>query len=687
MRASSPISATTSPTRVAHEMASTPPQESIQPSPPADIQTEALSQRAPRPGSQRSGRLQTGGSPTAEGATPSTASSSVPEIRLWIGSQDPDRAATLPVAGRLQEQPEPSSRSDVASLSQLQRPASTQASGASRSQPPPALQRRAFVNQLRIYLNEYPATADTDDAPETQEQLEEEYVEWAADRLQQRHEAYGPNGGYRFNENMSAAGTAAALPAAYETLKGFLSSALRTPPGSATATKYDQQDGSLTTKVGPTAVGGATSGITSYFTEQILLSAIERRARLANMPAFKPIAPSILSPEPGPVQMEITAEGNKHFWRPLRDEEVSHLEHEGDRPTFGKLQSIARDRQRQLLERQKLMDGKAEATFLKPVLSGTLNGVRRSLSSTATLLSPPLVLGTSMIGSGTSGALGKAILETGKALPRVGQTQVDNLVGGTQTVNLFRLARHDESAPALRWSDARRLHHTLVEIAQEAGALATLPFTSPLMAVRSVRDLLLRHMGGNILTSWVATGGGMVLASLVRGSYGTPGTNESLSSPGSVVQQFGQSFSNDAVWNATNSALSDTKHDLAVNLDGHRDNKQARLRSRALTIQAGLQPEIDLIRNAAEQTQNARLQQVAAALEQSLQHGTGVLERSRFETALATIGQVLDAPDGIEQQTLNRLRTLQDQVTDVRGLLMQRQALLDWRNGRPRTST
>ncbi|OAX56169.1 type III secretion system effector XopF2 [Xanthomonas graminis] len=686
MRASPLTSGGASPTHAPHEAAPTPSQQSIQPSPPASP-SDALSPRAPRPRPQGSDRLQAGGSPTLEGTTPSTASSSVPEIRLWAESQDTDRAASPHVAAHLQDRPETSSRSAVASPSQLQHHAWTQASGSSSSRPSPELQRRAFVNQVSTELNRYDATADADDAPETQEQLEAEYVGWAANQLQQRHEAYGPNGGYRFKENMSAAGSAASLPAAYETLKGFLSSALRTPPGSATATKYDQQDGSLTTKVGPTAVGGATSGVTSYFTEQILLSAMERRVRLANMPAFKPIAPSILSPEPGPVQLEITLEGKKHFWRPLRNEEVLQLEHESDRPTLETLQSTALNRQRQLLERQKLMDGKAEATFLRPLLSGTINAVRRSLSSTATLLSPPLVLGTSMISSGTSAALGKAILETSKALPSTGQTQVDNLVGGTQKVNLFRLARHDESAPALCWSDARRLHHTLAEIAQEAGALATLPFTSPLMASRSARDLLLRHLGGNILTSWVATGGGLVLSSLVRGNYGTPAANESLSSPGSVVQQFGQSFSNDTVWNATNSALSDTKHDLAANLDTNRDNKQARLRSRALTIQAGLQPEIGLIRDAAAQTQDVRLQQVAAALEQSLQHGTGVLERSRLETALATIGQVLDAPDDIDAQLVARLRTLKDQITDVRALLVQRQALIDWRQGRPQTST
>ncbi|MFC6839800.1 hypothetical protein ACFQGW_08045 [Xanthomonas theicola] len=248
------------------------------------------------------------------------------------------------------------------------------------------------------------------------------------------------------------------------------------------------------------------SGLGSGFIEQILLSAIDRRARLANMPAFKPVPPTVLSPAPGPVQMEITPQGRKHFWRPLRDHQVSHVGANGDHPTLDALQGVAHDRQRQLLQRQKLMEGKAEATFLRPLLTGTFNGIRRRLSSVSTLLSPTKLLGTSMLSAGGAGALTRAILETGKALSRTGQTQIDNLVGGRQTVNLFRLARLDESTDALRWSDARRLPDTLLDIAREAGALAAQPLTSPRMAMQVARDLLLRHIGGNIFTGWVATG-------------------------------------------------------------------------------------------------------------------------------------------------------------------------------------
>jgi len=202
MRASPLTSAAASPMHAPHEAAPTPAPPSIELSPPAGPQSSALSQLSPRPRPQGSDRLQAGGSPTAEGRTPSTAGSPIPEIRLWTGEQGPDRAASPHVAAHLQEQPETSSRSAVASLSQLQQPASTQVSGSSSSQPSRELQRRGFVNQVPAYLDDDPPTADAADALETQEELEEHYVQWAADQLQQRHAAYGPNGGYRFNENI-----------------------------------------------------------------------------------------------------------------------------------------------------------------------------------------------------------------------------------------------------------------------------------------------------------------------------------------------------------------------------------------------------------------------------------------------------------------------------------------------------
>ncbi|WP_246432231.1 type III secretion system effector XopF2 [Xanthomonas theicola] len=531
-------------------------------------------------------------------------------------------------------------------------------------------------------MSRYEATPDAPDATETQAHLEQEYIDWAAERQLQRHAAFGPNGGYRFNVDMHATGTDASLPVAYETLKGFLTSALRVPPGSAAAAQFDKQVGELTSKLGPTVAGGAVSGLGSGFIEQILLSAIDRRARLANMPAFKPVPPTVLSPAPGPVQMEITPQGRKHFWRPLRDHQVSHVGANGDHPTLDALQGVAHDRQRQLLQRQKLMEGKAEATFLRPLLTGTFNGIRRRLSSVSTLLSPTKLLGTSMLSAGGAGALTRAILETGKALSRTGQTQIDNLVGGRQTVNLFRLARLDESTDALRWSDARRLPDTLLDIAREAGALAAQPLTSPRMAMQVARDLLLRHIGGNIFTGWVATGGGTLLASVVRGGYGTPASGEAPSSAGSVVQQYGQSFSNDTVWNSLKSALGDTRQDLAANLDRRRDDKQASLWSKALAMQNRLRLQIKAVRQPADGAQDPGLQDAIGALARSLEQGAGMIERSDLDAALDAIERVLGEPGRTDGATLERLRTLKSGAGQLRALLVQRQALLDWRGGR-----
>ncbi|PPU97005.1 type III secretion system effector protein [Xanthomonas hyacinthi] len=533
------------------------------------------------------------------------------------------------------------------------------------------------------HLRRYDAVADATDATESQAQLEQEYIGWAAERLQQRREAFGPNGGYRFNVDMKAAGTDASLPTAYRALKGFLASALRMPFGNAAATQLDKKDGELTPKFCPTVAGGAAAGLGSAFTEQILLSAIERRARLANMPAFRPVPPAILSPEPGPVRMEITPEGTKRFWRPPHADQLSQLGNHDDRPTFEVLQCDAQDRQRQLLQRQKLLEGHAEATFLRPLLSGGFSGIRRGLSPASVLLSPIKVLGTSMLSSGTGGALTNAILETGKALPWTGQARVDNLVGGSQTVNLFRLARPDESMEPLRWGDIRRLHNTLLDIVQEAGALAAQPLTSPRMAMRTARDLLLHHIGGNIFSSWVATGGGTLLASLVRGGYGAPPADEMLSSPGSVVQQSGQAFSDNTVWPALNSTLGDTSQNLAASLDRRRDSEQARLWSKAATMRNQLLAQIDTVRRNADGAQDQRLHELAGTLSQSLEHRGGAAD---LDAALGAIDRVLGEPGGATEATLERLRVLKDTVAQQRAVLVRSQALREWRSGRRQTS-
>ncbi|MFC6839799.1 hypothetical protein ACFQGW_08040 [Xanthomonas theicola] len=119
--------------------------------------------------------------------------------------------------------------SAVDSPSRLQTSPSPSRAGHGRAEQTPASHQEC-ADQIRDHLSRYEATPDAPDATETQAHLEQEYIDWAAERQLQRHAAFGPNGGYRFNVDMHATGTDASLPVAYETLKGFLTSALRVPP-------------------------------------------------------------------------------------------------------------------------------------------------------------------------------------------------------------------------------------------------------------------------------------------------------------------------------------------------------------------------------------------------------------------------------------------------------------------------
>ncbi|MDA8523698.1 type III secretion system effector XopF2 [Acidovorax sp. NCPPB 4044] len=419
--------------------------------------------------------------------------------------------------------------------------------------------------------------------PDQQAQMQTEYVAWAAEQLMARHKAYGSQGGFRMREDMEAVGVGrASVAIAYESLKGFMTSATRTPSGGSISTLRDNEDGPTAPKLWPAVFGGLTAGPVNYLVESILIPAMDRRSRVANLPVFKAVDPKVLQPEPAPVQLEVV-DGTKRFWRPIRDSEVGHIATTGsvDRKTRNALRGEAYDRRKLAETRQKLMDGKAEAALLKPVLTAGANAFRRWASSAATLASPLKVLGWGAVASGGASAVNKAVLDTTKALQSTGQVVVPDLVGGTQRLNLFRLALPDESQPPLQWKDARRLPGFGWEVAQEAVPLLAEAFRSASGFLHASRDFVVRSVGGNVVIGAVASAAGLQFASAVRGSYGVPEDGESHRSVGSVLQQAGQSFFSELGWSGWKALMGDISGELASRLDDRRNRKQERLWSEA----------------------------------------------------------------------------------------------------------
>ncbi len=577
--------------------------------------------------------------------------------------------------------------------------------------------------QVMAHLGAMPLAEDVQDRAEVQAQMEAEYVQWAADRLLERHKAYGATGGYHFREHMQPVGwQRASVAIAYESLKGFMTSATRTPSGGAISTLRDNEDGDTASKIWPAVYGGMMAGMVNYLTESIVVPAMDRRSRVANMPGFKAVDPKVLVPDPAPVQLEVTAGGAKRFWRPARDSEVGRTSttESVDRPTRNALRGGAFDHRKLVETRQKLMDGKAEAALLKPVLTAGANATRRSLSSEETLASPLRALGFGAVASGTASAVNKALLETTKALPRTGQVAVSDLVGGTQRVNLFRLALPDDTQAPLQWRDARRLPGFAWNVAQESVPLLGEAFRTSAGAFHAARDFFVRSVGGNVVIGAVASAAGLQFASIVRGRYGVPDGDEPPNSRGGVMQQAGQSFFSELGWSGWKALMGDISGELTSRLDRRRDQTQERLwresrgEMRALDpmleslLSASMRSFVPPVRRPAAEFSDAALRRAEEGPAPAPATG-GDAVRGQISEALARLadlmraspqgiiehGAVASAADSLRQLTsahgegvlllhgVDRARLLdvQARLERVMRHLEQREALIAWREG------
>lgn len=577
--------------------------------------------------------------------------------------------------------------------------------------------------QVMAHLGAMPLAGDVQDRAEVQAQMEAEYVQWAADRLLERHKAYGATGGYHFREHMQPVGwQRASVAIAYESLKGFMTSATRTPSGGAISTLRDNEDGDTASKIWPAVYGGMMAGMVNYLTESIVVPAMDRRSRVANMPGFKAVDPKVLVPDPAPVQLEVTAGGAKRFWRPARDSEVGRTSttESVDRPTRNALRGGAFDHRKLVETRQKLMDGKAEAALLKPVLTAGANATRRSLSSEETLASPLRALGFGAVASGTASAVNKALLETTKALPRTGQVAVSDLVGGTQRVNLFRLALPDDTQAPLQWRDARRLPGFAWNVAQESVPLLGEAFRTSAGAFHAARDFFVRSVGGNVVIGAVASAAGLQFASIVRGRYGVPDGDEPPNSRGGVMQQAGQSFFSELGWSGWKALMGDISGELTSRLDRRRDQTQERLwresrgEMRALDpmleslLSASMRSFVPPVRRPAAEFSDAALRRAEEGPAPASATG-GDAVRGQVSEALARLadlmraspqgiiehGAVASAADSLRQLTsahgegvlllhgVDRARLLdvQARLERVMRHLEQREALIAWREG------
>lgn len=131
----------------------------------------------------------------------------------------------------------------------------------------------------------------------------------------------------------------------------------------------------------------------------------------------------------------------------------------------------------------------------------------------------------------------------------------------------------------------------LLETGEEALALARQAFKTTNAMTTAVRDVLGRHVLGNVLASFASLGAGRLIAAPLRGGNASGAVaGEAGNSTATVVQQAVQTLFNDTVWNALK-AKNGANTTQATRLDQERAVTAANhQRTIARTLQALAEP-------------------------------------------------------------------------------------------------
>lgn len=524
---------------------------------------------------------------------------------------------------------------------------------------------------------------------QAQRSLENEYIAWAAGVLQARENTFG-NGRYSIDSSRSVSFGEAALPALYDGVRQFLSSASRSPVAGALTTalapRYSGADatgnrvnqGELTNNYDPAVIGGAIGGVTALAMDSTLLSAMDRRARLANLPQYAPVDLKSLVPDPAPVQLRLV-EGKKEYWRPLTGKD--ELTAAPDRPTMAALLEEAQQKRQRLATVQGMLQAQGWGLLAQPLVTGAVNLARRYVMPTKWLLQPAPVLVGSMLASGAAGGATKLGLGLLKA---PAYADVDNLMGGKQRVNLFRTQLPQPDVRAATWSDAPNLRRHAGEVLQETGSLLKHYLAGPwrgaggpvpsgsavLTRVGDIAHAVVSNTFANVFS--IATG--PLLGQMLRDGAAAARTGEGQQSPAYLLQQFAQSSTNDFVWQATRSAFKSSAFNLAGSLDRWRENREIKLLQTARRAQGELP---DLARELASSP--------ASRGDAALRHTLQTLQALRPDAKVQTAA-LREALNDLKRYTQERggdasasSGPLMQRIETVLQSMEQRDAMARWR--------
>lgn len=433
----------------------------------------------------------------------------------------------------------------------------------------PAGRREALRAELRNRLDPLPfSPAALQDLP-AQRQMQERYLDRAAVIAERRERAFGTVHPYRVAASMNAFTREGSLAAANEGLQSTITSAFRSPSGGALRLSVaDNQD---FFPIHQALVTATIQGAMAYVAEGVMAAA-NSRAQLHNLPRLARNKFDDLLYEQGVAAdtvLLVVRNGMKEFM-PAGD------------PRAATAEALAEQSSRTLSGirmRQDLLDGKSFAFALVPLASGAANTVRRLGSTPSTLASPAPLFATSALASGLASGVVKFGLELGKTRAQV---EIDDLVGGRQAVNLFRLSPPRPDAEPARWSDAGGLPRFLGEAARESLALAG---EAARTWAHSVADLSYRYVLVNGIANMASVGVGGMVGQLFRpGRHFGPVAGESPQSRAELAGQMAQSTLGDAIWRGMKEAMKGREMDTASSLALRRTTRMAeQLREAART--------------------------------------------------------------------------------------------------------
>lgn len=544
---------------------------------------------------------------------------------------------------------------------------------------PPTSDRTALSagDRLVAFLRDIPFRREN----AQQREMAAEYEEWARQHADAR-EAAGAEG-------YSLRAGDAALPAGYDFGRQLLSSMARSPATNAMATAIGPRSGlnaegqsvnigELSNQYDPALAGGTLGGLTAHMVDTTLLSAMDRRAALANFPQFKAIDPHVLVPDPCPVQIRVVNE-RKEFWRPVTADSLGGPRH---LPTMNELKAQADLRRKSVTALQAALDGKQWGVLAQPLMTAGFNVLRRQVMPIYAFTNPALVFAHSLWASGLGGGVTKLALGMGKS---VAYANLDDFAGGTRKANVFARSLPQPGLPAAGLADIKGLPGYGAEVAKETLALTQHFWVGPWRTsgswlpngddVRARISDMGRSLASNVMAGVASTGIGALVGQLGRGGSNSALPGESLRSQGYMLQQAGQSSSNDFVWQASKEYLGGASHSLTDSLDKWRDNKLVRLSNAAYHAQKGVVALAEELQGVISEQGGDDAMYLSAAIDTL----AGLRDASKPELADLQIAQQLlrggAAGAGIHRGEIAQIQGMVDQTLRT---LQHRDELTHW---------